>query len=289
SMMRQISSAFSLNLSMLSLLALVVGAFLIYNTMTFAVVRRRTMLGTLRTLGVTREELFHLILWEALLVGAAGTLFGIMLGIVMADGFLGLITRTINDLYYVLTVREVTISSPALFKAAVLGLGTAVAAACIPAWEAASVSPRIAMQRSRIESRARYLVPRAATAGVLVLGAGGLVLLIPGDSLFLGFAGLFGVILGFTLLAPGVMVITVRLLNPLIRVAGSYLGAMSARGLTSSLSRTAVAVAALMVAVSATVGVGIMVDSFRQTVDRWLKYRLQADIYVTAPGVATNR
>ncbi|MCP4044185.1 MAG: ABC transporter permease, partial [Gammaproteobacteria bacterium] len=47
--------------------------------------------------------------------------------------------------------------------------------------------------------------------------------------------------------------------------------------------------AALMVAVSATVGVGIMVDSFRQTVDRWLKYRLQADIYVTAPGVATNR
>ncbi|MCP4043256.1 MAG: FtsX-like permease family protein, partial [Gammaproteobacteria bacterium] len=128
SMMRQISSAFSLNLSMLSLLALVVGAFLIYNTMTFSVVRRRTMLGTLRTLGVTRGELFHLVLWEALLVGAAGTLFGIMLGIVMADGFLVLITRTINDLYYVLTVREVTISSPALFKAAVLGLGTAVAA-----------------------------------------------------------------------------------------------------------------------------------------------------------------
>ena len=65
--------AFQLNLTALSLLALVVGMFLIYNTMTFSVVQRRPLIGTLRALGVTRGEVFALVMGEALVIGVVGT------------------------------------------------------------------------------------------------------------------------------------------------------------------------------------------------------------------------
>src|SRR5205807_7058816 len=99
--------AFQWNLAALSLLALVVGMFLIYQTMTFSVVQRRPLIGSLRALGVTRGEIFALVMSEALVIGIAGTLVGVGLGFGMAQGLLRLVTRTINDLYFVLSVREV--------------------------------------------------------------------------------------------------------------------------------------------------------------------------------------
>ena len=68
----QMTSAFNINLTALSLLALLVGLFLIYNTMTFAVVQRRSLFGSLRSLGITRREIFTLVLGEALVVGLLG-------------------------------------------------------------------------------------------------------------------------------------------------------------------------------------------------------------------------
>ena len=64
---------------------------------------------------------------------------------------------------------------------------------------------------------------------------------------------------------------------------------MAARGVVATLSRTGVAVAALMVAVAATVGVGVMIGSFRATVVRWLETSLVADVYVSAPTSGAGR
>nr|MDQ2695564.1 FtsX-like permease family protein [Pseudomonadota bacterium] len=102
----ELSGAFELNLTALSLLALVVGMFLIYNTMSFAVVQRRALLGMLRALGVSRREVFILILGEALLLGLAGTVLGGLAGVWLGSVLVELVTRTIDDLYHALTVRE---------------------------------------------------------------------------------------------------------------------------------------------------------------------------------------
>ncbi len=61
---------------------------------------------------------------------------------------------------------------------------------------------------------------------------------------------------------------------------------MAARDVVATLSRTSVAIAALMIAVSVTIGVGLMVGSFRQTVVQWLDVTLRADIYISAPGLS---
>ena len=187
----QMTRAFALNLTALSLLALVVGMFLIYNTMTFSVVQRRPLIGMLRALGVTRGEIFTLVMVEALVIGAIGTAAGLALGIVMAQGLLRLVTRTINDLYFVLSVREVILTPLALVMSAILGLGATLAAALAPALEATGARPREVLTRSRLDARTRRAVPAAAWSGTALLAAGGALLLLPDAGVGLGFLALF--------------------------------------------------------------------------------------------------
>ena len=280
----QMTAAFRTNLTALSLLALLVGLFLIYNTMTFSVVQRRPLFGTLRCLGVTRREVFGLVVSEALVVGALGSVVGLALGLALGQGAVRLVTQTINDLYFVLNVRGLEVPVLSLVKGALLGVGATVLSAAPPAWEAASVPPRAALSRSGLESKARQAVGWAAMGGLALGGLGAGLLLWPGRSLVISFAGTFAVIVGFAMLAP----LTTRLLvgaaaRPAGRAWGA-LGRMAPRNVNNSLSRTSVAVAALMIAISVTIGVSVMVGSFRHTVVAWLAQTLRGDVYVSLPG-----
>jgi putative ABC transport system permease protein len=285
----QMTRAFNLNLTALSLLALVVGAFLIYNTMTFSVVQRRPLIGRLRALGVTRREVFGLVLGEAALIGLVGTGIGLLLGIVLATGLVQLVTQTINDLYFVVTVRELAIAPFTLLKGAVLGLGMTLAAAVAPAREATNAPVNVVLQRSAQETGVRDLVPRLAGLGGLFGAVGAGLLIVSGQSIVWSYAGLLGIILAAALLAPAAIVGLARALRPLMNALFGVLGRMAARGVVSTLSRTSVAIAALMVAIAATVGVGIMVDSFRGTVESWLSHSLQADVYIQPPSLVFRR
>jgi putative ABC transport system permease protein len=309
--LQQMTQAFELNLSALSLLALLVGIFLIYNTMTFGVVQRRALLGTLRCLGVTRRQVFRLILAEAAVISLIGSLIGMGLGILLARGLVVLVTRTINDLYFVVTVRELALDPLVLLKGGLLGVGATVIAALVPAREAMRVSPRMALSRSSIEAHIRRMVPRAAFLGLGLMALGGILLALPTfaisvlptgveltrvetpqaqvQTLALAFAGMFAILVGCALLTPGVTVGLMALARPLLGRMFGLLGRMAARDVVNALSRTSVAIAALMVAVSVTIGVGVMVDSFRQTVITWLDQSLVSDIYVSPPSRTSNR
>ena len=295
--LEQMTAAFRTNLTALSLLALVVGMFLIYNSMTFSVVQRRPMFGTLRCLGVTREEIGRLVLAEAALVGAVGSLLGLGLGVILGQGAVQLVTQTINDLYFVVTVRGISIPAASLARGAVLGVLATVVSAALPAWEAATVPPRLALMRSGLEDTARRLVPLTALAGAAGIAIGGGLLAIPtrspsissGQGLVISFGGIFFLTIGFALLAPAFTLLFLRGIAPPARRVFGVLGRMAPRSVSGALSRTAVAVAALMVAVSVTIGVGLMVGSFRTTVIAWLGQTLWGDVYVSAPGLTATR
>ncbi len=284
----QLTAAFELNLTALSLLALVVGMFLIYNTITFSVVQRRAVLGSLRAIGVTRREIFALILSEALLMGSIGAILGIGLGIFLGRGAVGLITQTINDLYFVVNVQGIDIEPMTLAKGALIGLGSALLSSIPPAWEAAGVQPVVAMRRSSIESSVTRILPILSLSAVILGVVGVILLFISPRSIILSFVGLFTIILGFALLTPLVTVQVMKLVAWPLRVLG-LLGRMAPRDITRALSRTSVAIMALMVAVSVIVGVSIMIGSFRNTVINWLDATLQADIYISPPNVSANR
>jgi putative ABC transport system permease protein len=285
----QLTEAFQLNLTALSLLALVVGMFLIYNTVMFSVVQRRAVLGTLRLIGVTGEQVFSLVLLETLAASAVGVVLGLGLGYVLGQGAVRLVTRTINDLYYVVSVTGAPLTAASIAKGVLLGLGTGALAAVAPALEAARVEPLEALRPSRLESLSRHLVPRVAFVGALLALFGAALLAVAGRSLILSFAGLFAIVLGLALVAPLLTVVAMAIAGPIGGRLVGTLGRLAARTVTRSVSRTGVAIAALAVAVSVTIGVGLMIQSFRSTVENWLDLSLRADVFISAPTPGGTR
>jgi putative ABC transport system permease protein len=285
----RMTGAFNLNLVMLGLLAVMVGMFLVYNTVTFSVVQRRELIGALRAIGVTRDQIFTLILVEATLVALVAAVVGLALGVLLAEQLVGLVSRTINDLYFTVSVRELAVTPAILAKGALVGLMAALVAASVPAYEATRVPARAAMARSLIEVRMRRRLPGVSAAGAIALLSALVLMRLPGESPRLAFAALFTLVFGCALLAPGVSVILLRALRAPSALFGGWLGRLALRTVAANLSRTAVAIAALTVALSATVGVGVMVDSFRRSVSNWLDLTMRADLYVGLPGSPGER
>ena len=286
---RGMTAAFRTNLVAMALLAVVIGIFLIYNTMTFAVVRRRPLIATLRGLGVTRGMIFAQIVAETLILGALATALGLAGGIALAHGLIGLVTRTINDLYFVLTVSEIFISPLVLVQGAAIGLLASLLGALGPALEAAGSPPAAAGRRSVLEQRSHRLAGPLAGVGALLLVVAALLLALPGQGLVPGFIALAALVLGAAALMPGALLL---LTPPLATIAGRVFGAlgrMAARGSAAGLSRTGLAIIALAIALSATVSVGMMITSFRASVETWLDRTLAADIYLSAPQRVAER
>jgi putative ABC transport system permease protein len=285
----QITAAFRLNLTALSLLALVVALFLIYNTMTFSVVQRRPLFGTLRSLGVTRVEVFLMVVSEAFVIGLLGTIIGTLLGILMGRGAVGLVSQTINDLFFVATVQNIPLPVNSLLKGIALGILATVITAAFPAWEAASVPPRTALSRANLESKAQRVIHWLGIAGVLIIIVGFIVLAFSGSSLLLSFVGTFAAIFGFAILTPTFTVWLMTAANQLTSRIWGLLGRMAPREVVNSISRTSIAVAALMVAIAVTIGVSLMVGSFRFTVETWMNQILHGDVYVSVPGATVSQ
>jgi len=285
----QMTAAFRLNLTALSLLAMVVALFLIYNTMTFSVVQRRPLFGTLRSLGVTRREVFLMVVGEALTIGVLGTGVGIGLGILMGRGAVDLVSQTINDLFFVSTVRDVPIPIASLIKGAVLGIIATGATAAFPAWEAASVPPRTALSRANLETKAQRVIGWLGLAGLMVILGGIAILIVPTKNLVISFAGTAAAVIGFALLTPITTNWMMSAGAPFTSRIFGVLGRMAPREVVNSISRTAVAVAALMVAISVTIGVSLMVGSFRSTVETWMNQILHGDVYISVPGATFSQ
>lgn len=285
----QMTAAFELNLQALSLLALVVGVFLIYNTVTFSVVQRRPVIGIMRSVGTTRAQIFALIVGEAALLGLLGTILGLGLGIIFGRGAVGLVSQTISNLYFTINVQGITVDPLTLVKGAAVGMLASIGAAVIPSIDATRTTPAGVMRRSEQESAARRLLPLLTGAAVALNVIGLLLLQIPTTDLFVSFGALFAIVVGSALFTPVVLLAVMRLAQPVtVRLFG-ILGRLAPRAVARSLSRTSVAVAALTIAISVIVGVSVMISSFRSTVGDWLLTTLGADIYVSAPLLTSNR
>jgi putative ABC transport system permease protein len=284
----RLTRAFETNLHALALVALVFGMFLIYNSVTFSLLQRRPLFGLLRAQGVTAREVFTLVLLEAAVLGTAATALGLLLGVALGGELVRLVARTINDLYFTVSVTAVLVGAPTLLKAAALGIGATVLAALPPAAEAVRTRPRAALARATLERGARGMARRLALAGAATALVAAAALAVPSRSLLLGFGALFVLILSAALVTPAATTMLMALVRPFAAMLGPV-ERMAARGVTASLSRTAPAIAALAVALAVGIAVTIMIGSFRAGVVRWLDQSLQADLYVAAPELGASR
>jgi putative ABC transport system permease protein len=278
-----LSKSFQTNLVAMSLLALLVGGFLIYNAISFSVLQRRSLIGVLRMVGVTKAQIFIRVIVEALIIGVVGTLIGVAGGILLGQGLIRLVVRTINDLYYSLNVSQLLLSPGMLLKGILLGLAVTLIAALVPALEASRSQPYAAARRSVLEQTTVRAVPWLALAGIGSILIGVLIIRYSGSGLVPGFAGLFLIIAGYCLMVPSLALGMTHLISPLLFRLFGVVGYFSARGISASLSRTGLAMAALTLAIAVTIGMGVMVDSFRNTVSSWLAHSMKGDLYLSIP------
>jgi putative ABC transport system permease protein len=274
--------AFRWNLVALSYVSLVVGAFLIYNTVAVSVVRRRGEIGTLRALGATRGEVLGLFLTEALLLGVFGGLLGIGVARLLAQWALRLVSATVTTLYLPSSPAALQWTWDLALEAVLIGAVAAVISALPPALEATGILPAEALQQGAHEHRRRLAIRRYSATGALALAlAAGAAMLPPvyGLPLF-GYLSVLLVIAGFALLMPLLLSLFTRSLERPLRALLGIEGSLAARGLAASPARISILTMALATAVAMMSSVAIMVGSFRQTVEVWTAQTLRADLFV---------
>jgi putative ABC transport system permease protein len=279
---RRMLAAFRWNLRVLSYVALTVGAFLIYNTISVSVVRRRFEIGILRALGVTRGGILVAFLGEAAAFGLLGAAVGIVLGRLMAVGAVTMVAATVESLYVSSRPGVISLSWENVALAFGIGVTVSLVSAFSPAREASRVAPVEAMARGRREHKARIHTWR----NLIIAAALAVCAWIASRQEPVGGRPMFGYLAAVLLIAASALSIPALVVGLSASTAGVMRAVfgpealLAARSLAGSLRRTSVLVGALSTALSMLVAVGIMVGSFRQTVIVWMDDRLQADLYL---------
>ncbi|MEA2721773.1 MAG: putative transport system permease protein, partial [Candidatus Eremiobacteraeota bacterium] len=152
--------SFRLNLEALAYVALLVGMYLIYNTVAISVVQRRPEVGTVRALGATRGAVFRTFVAEGALIGVLGSLLGLAVGAVLATFSVAAVSRTVDTIYVASHADRVAYDPVLFVKAFVLGVIASVVAAAFPALDAASTAPAITMRAQGFETRRPRFAPR---------------------------------------------------------------------------------------------------------------------------------
>jgi len=288
----QMVRAFRLNLMVLSWVGLLVGMFLIYNTMAFAVAQRRREIGIYRAIGMTQSRVAGLFLVEAALFGLLGGIVGSLGGVVLAQKLVGLVSRTVSDLYVPLSQGEAASSVSAelwqaSFEGVAIGCLVSMIGAIAPSLDASRTATIRALAPGDYEASRQLRVGILAMGGIgLLVAAGCLALASPlGGVPVLGYLATFCLLGGLSCLAPGCVTGWRRPSPHRNRIPGVH-GAMrdiAVEHAARNPGRNGVTVSALMVGLAIMIGVLIMVRSFRHTVELWINETIIADI-VVAPS-----
>jgi putative ABC transport system permease protein len=273
--------AFRVNLFALAGVALLVGMFLVYNTVLISILRRRKDVGVFKTLGASPRQIFAAFLGEGLVFGLAGSAIGLALGDALAYGILRLIGRTINSLY-VSSTPEAIVLTPGIAAAGVaVGTLLSLVSAIEPSIEAAHVRPNV-MIRSGVRWPRHRSHSGGMAAALLMFALAIATSRIPpvGGIAAGGYVAVLFTVAGFSLLAPLTLVAASRILGPPLRRAFGIVGQLAAASMPASLRRTSVAAAALALATGMMVAVAVMIGSFRETVVVWVDQTVTSDLWL---------
>jgi putative ABC transport system permease protein len=274
--------AFRVNLFALAGVALLVGMFLVYNTVLISILRRRKDVGVLKTVGASPQQIFSAFLGEGLLFGLAGSALGIALGFALATAILGLIGRTINSLYVTSSPQSISLTPSIVAIGIAVGTLLALVSALQPSLEAAAVRPN-ALIRPGLQQR----VSRASgrVLGIAAIGCFIVAVLLSRLPAYhgiavAGYVAVLFVVAGFSLLAPAIVRGMSALFSaPMLRAFG-IVGRLASASLPASLRRTSVASAALSLATGMMVAVALLVGSFRETVRIWVNQTVSSDLWL---------
>lgn len=278
-----VMSGMQTGFSLCGLAALVVGLFLVYNALAVCVAERRHEIGVLLSLGATRRQVRWLFAGEAAILGLAGSLLGIPLGIGLA--YLGLqpVQQVLSDVFFSIEAHHVEVGFGLVGLAVAAGLITAVAAALVPAFAVSREIPAEAVRRIVKPPSVGYLASQVVSSlGFLMLGVGFILLrdLLPPR---IGtYGGMILVLLSALLAAPIVTAIIARMLHPFAQALWPIEWRLAADNLVRAPGRTGLVIAALAAGVALVTQTYGTIVSNRTALREWVQEAIAADLIVTS-------
>ena len=279
---QQLLGAFRLNLTALSMVSLLVGTFLVFSSMRACLVWQRREFGVLRSLGSTPAQVLALILGEAALLGVMGVVIGIFAGYWTAIWNLDAVSSTLTNVYMLQEIESLEVSGGTLALAVFAGLGGALSGTLLPALDVWRRDTRTLLDTFPTQSTGIAAARNLFRLGlVLVAGALAWYWLLGWRWRPSGFILATAMMLCLPLLAPWL----VQRLTGWVRVP-DFGFRYGVRSLGATLANTSFSVSSLAMAVCLLVGITLLVESFRETLVRWVDRSLRADVYVTATVAA---
>ncbi len=280
-----LSRAYRVNLTVLALVALFTGAFLVYSVLSLSVARRARQLALLGVLGLTARQRLQLVVTESAGLGAVGSLAGLGLGTGLAALALHLLGGDLGGGYFAGVAPSLQWSGLAALAYGVLGVAAAVAGGWLPARQA----QRLPLAPSLKGLGQATTTGRRHFASLLLIALAGLLALAPpvaGVPLAAYVSIALLLVGGITALPATVAAVYDRLAPRLAHRLLPLLAIERARRVRET---AAVAVSGVVASLSLAVALTVMVASFRDSVTRWLDVVLPADLYVrTADGTAAG-
>jgi putative ABC transport system permease protein len=274
-------SFFNIALLVFAVIALFVGAFIIFNTFQILVSQRTRELGLLRALGASPAQIRRSVIAEAVIVGLIASVVGLAAGFALALGLRALL----NAFGVTLPSTTLQLEPRTIIAAFVVGLGATMLSSVVPALRASRIPPIAAMREAQpttyagsTRRRVTGLVITAAGIGILLTGLFG------GGSNAASFAGLGAATVFF-----GVAVLSPLIVRPVARVLGAPLrrrgisGKLGQENAMRNPKRTASTAAALMIGLGLVAFVGIFAQSIKASSDQILQQTMKADYIVTNP------
>ena len=279
-----LSRAYRVNLTVLALVALFTGAFLVFSTQALSVMRRRSQFALLRVLGLERNGLLGQVLLEGASLGVLGAALGILGGYALAALALTYFGGDLGAGYFPGIRPQVQFTPLAAAVFFLLGLGVALLGCLAPALEAANARPAVAI-KSGADEAALSRLARIWPSLLCLLLAALLAFAPPVFELPLfGYLSIALLLIGGIGLTPRLAAVAFRRMESLLlrmRRAPPIL-LLSLSRLANAPGQAAIALGGVLASFSLMVAMGIMVASFRISVDDWMGHILPADLYVRA-------
>ncbi len=285
--------SFRYNLQFVSLIAILVGIFLLYNTVFIAVVKRRTEIGILRGLGTGRKTVVMLFMVQGLILGVAGSLVGIAIGQVAAYFSVFAVERTISTIYSAISVSDYLVTTNDAVLAVVVGVAASLAASVIPAYEASRVRPNESAKEGSFEGRYRKYMGSFAVLGTALAVSGGLLSwfdyhYMPFDFPFLAYAGILLIIVGFAFISPYYLSVIVRLTRRVSEKLFRVTGKITAGDMAGNVYRFSVALMSVAISGALIISLLTLIVSFRGSLMQWINRNIAADVYVKPSSCISN-
>ncbi len=277
--------AFQLNISIMVLMSLAVCAFTVYNGFQLGVRALLPQLGVLHTLGLPKSSLMALVICEALALGLLGSVLGLSLGYPLSEFISELFLSTARSLYQVRdSTQELGLSSvPMLyFFSLLVGVSIAIVGSVGPALSTRKVVAHIGTRSTVVAAPLPTFGLLGASLVLALLTAGALILAhLLREALFGHVAAFFLICIPVALAAP-----TLQAVAALSRrLSGTHITPALLAGLSGVLGSAracGVAIATSACGLSLLIGLGVMIASFRHSLEEWVNYSVAADVFISS-------